>query len=392
MSNHRVMVVHNAYRLRGGEDAVVDAELALLRQRGHAVEAFTRHNDELDQLPAAQAALDTVWSRRTVADMSAEISRFKPDVVHFHNTFPLISPSAYWTVRRAGLPVIQTIHNFRLHCPQAMYLRDGKVCEDCNGRVPWRSVQHACYRESRVQSALLSTMLVTHRAIGTYRNQVTRYIALNDFCRNKLIEGGLPAERIVIKPNFVDLAAPTDTVRAGFLFVGRLSPEKGLGVLLSAWEQSDHCAPLRIAGSGPQDQLVRDCAGVEQLGALPSTAIRTHMETAAALILPSICYESFPRTLVEAFAARLPVIAGRIGPLADLIDDGVTGLLYESADSHALAQCMRWAAQHPVELAAMGRNARLVYEQKFTAEINYRQLIAIYDEALAAVAVESRPR
>ncbi|MDP9108167.1 MAG: glycosyltransferase family 4 protein [Pseudomonadota bacterium] len=390
MSAHRVMMVHNAYRLRGGEDAVVDAELALLRQHGHAVEAFTRHNDELDQMPAAQAALDTVWSRRTGADLSAAISRFKPDVVHFHNTFPLISPSAYWAVRRAGLPVVQTIHNFRLHCPQAMYLRDGKVCEDCKGRVPWRSVLHGCYRESRVQSALLSTMLVTHRVIGTYRTQVTRYIALNEFCRDKLIEGGLPAERIAIKPNFVDLAAPPDAVRTGFLFVGRLSPEKGLGVLLAAWQQSDRCAPLRVAGSGPQDRLVRDCAGVEQLGALPPTAIRTQMETSAALILPSICYESFPRTLVEAFAAGLPVIAGKIGPLVDLIDNGVTGLLYESGDPGALARCMRWATEHPVQLAAMGRNARAVYEEKFTADINYRQLTAIYDDALAAVAVESR--
>ena len=213
MSRHRVLIVHNAYQQRGGEDAVVDAEVELLRQRGHAVELFQRHNDELRAMPAAQAVVDTIWSRRSVAALSESIQCFKPDVVHFHNTFPLVSPSAYWAVRSAGLPVVQTLHNFRLHCPQAMYLREGRVCEDCLGHAS------LAQRIARLLSRLPRAVCRPDRdaggasGAGTYRHKVTRYIALNEFCRRKFIEGGLPADRIVVKPNFVDFAAPVSAER-----------------------------------------------------------------------------------------------------------------------------------------------------------------------------------
>lgn len=383
----RVLIVHNAYKLRGGEDAVVEAEFDLLRSHGHIVERFQRHNDELASLSSASAAVDTVWSGRSVATLRTVLRRFRPDVVHFHNTFPLISPSAYWAVREANLPVVQTLHNFRLHCPQAMYLRDGKVCEDCVGKLPWRSVQHGCYRESRVQSAVLTGMLTVHRALGTYRNKVTRYIALNEFCRRKLIEGGLPATRILIKPNFVNLTHPPLSMRDGFLFVGRLSAEKGIAVLVDAWKRVPG-GVLRVAGSGPQADLLVDVARLTALGALSGDAVQLQMGSALALVIPSICYDSFPRTLVEAFASALPVIASRLGPLADLIEEGITGLLFNPSDAADLSKKMQWAQDHPDHMAEMGRNARIKYEAEFSAEINYKQLIAIYAEAIQAVTEE----
>ncbi len=389
MPRRRVLIVHNEYQQRGGEDSVVEAEAAMLAAHGHEIEIYRQHNNALKTVSMPKAVADTIWSGDSVTGLTSVINRFRPDIVHFHNTFPIISPSAYWAVRDAGLPVIQTLHNFRLHCLQANYLRNETVCEDCKGDIPLRGVVRACYRGSRAQSAVLCGMLAVHRALGTYRHKVTRYIALNEFCRRKFVEGGLPAERIVVKPNFADIAPVSPSARDGFLFVGRLVPEKGISVLLDAWNALNH-GSLRVAGTGPLADLFDAVTGVTALGALSATAVRRQMENATALVLPSICYDSFPRTLVESFACCLPVIASRLGPLADLVEEGVTGLLFRAGDSADLAMTLKWARDNPERMAAMGRNARAKYEAEFSAERNYPQLIAIYEDAIHAVARESK--
>ena len=358
---------------------VVAAEAELLRTHGHPVDMLVRHNDELAHLGRAAAAIDTLWSRRTVREIRARIEAFKPDVVHVHNTFPLISPSLYWACSAAGVPVVQTLHNFRLACPQAMFLRDGRICEDCMGRAPWPAMRHSCYRDSRAQTSVLAGMLVLHRALGTWQDKVARYIALNSFCRDKFIEAGLPAERIVIKPNFVEAPPPSPhTSRSGFLFVGRLSPEKGISTLVQAWRQRQGVARLAIAGSGPEGGLLAGLPGADVLGPLPLQAIQQRMSAATALVLPSIWYENFPRTLVEALGAGLPVIASRIGALACLIEEGQTGLLFEAGNAKDLAERLTWAEAHPDEMARMGRRAREVFEAQFTPERNLTQLQEIY--------------
>jgi glycosyltransferase involved in cell wall biosynthesis len=381
MSAWRVMVVHNSYQQLGGEDTVVEAEVALLEARAHAVMRFGRHNDEIPHLSRVQLAAGTIWSSRTVRDVTNALRQFRPDVVHVHNTFPLISPSIFWAAARARTPIVQTLHNFRLLCPQAMFLRGGKVCEDCLGRSPVPGMVHACYRGSTAQSAVLGGMLMVHRAIGTYDQKISRYIVLNEFCRRKFIQGGLPPDRVVVKPNFVDYPVAADGARNGFLFVGRLSPEKGVSVLATAVGKLVDVS-LRVAGCGPDGYLLEGASGVSNLGALPPEAVRAEMGAATALVLPSIWYENFPRTLVEAFACGLPVIASRIGALADLVDDGVTGLLFEAGDARDLAAKMRWAMHHPEQMAEMGRNARWKYEAEFTADRNYAQLMAIYDDVI----------
>jgi len=380
----RVLIAHNAYQHRGGEDSVVEAEMVLLRQHGHAVEIYSRHNDDIGALSISSLARRTFWSSRTVEDVSRLIQAFQPDVIHSHNTFPLISPSLYWAAERAGVPVVQTLHNFRLMCLNALFLREGRVCEDCMGHLPWRGVARACYRGSRAASAVLAGMLALQRELGTYRNKVARYIALNEFCRGKFIEGGLPAERVLVKPNFVDFAAPQPAPRAGLLFVGRLSIEKGMATLAAAMALLPD-AQLRVAGDGPEAGLLDGMAGVAKLGSLPGEAVRQEMSHAAVLVVPSIWYENFPRTLVEAFACGLPVIASRIGALAELVRDGETGLLFEPGNPRDLADKMAWALAHPELTAAMGRNARAQYETEFSAEVNYRRLMEIYQEAIDEV-------
>lgn len=380
----RVLVVHSAYQHRGGEDTVVESEVALLRQYGHEVETYFRSNDEIAGMSQLSIARQTLWSDRTSDDVMALCSSFRPEVVHAHNTFPIISPSLYWAADRIKVPVVQTLHNFRLMCLNALYLREGRVCQDCTGKLPWRGVVRGCYRGSKPASAVLCGMLGLHRALGTYQKKVTRYIALNEFCRGKFIEGGLPAERIVIKPNFVAGGAPQDVPRSGLLFVGRLSQEKGL-VSLAAAMRKLPSVNLRVAGDGPDESTFSNLDNVLLLGALKKHDVRLEMNRAIALVVPSICFETFGLVVIEAFASSCPVIASRTGALAELVDDGVTGLLFEPGNAADLSEKIDWALRHPAEMAAMGAAARVRFEREFSPAANHQRLLAIYEEARQAV-------
>jgi len=379
----RVLIVHNAYRHRGGEDNVVDAEIELLRQHGHDLEVYRRHNDDVARMPAASLAFQTIWSHRTTSDIAALIREFRPEVIHAHNTFPLVSPSLYWAAMRAGIPVVQTLHNFRLICLQAMLLRDGRACEDCIGKAPWRGVVHRCYRGSTMESGVLAGMLSVHRALGTFRDHVTRYIALSEFARKKFVNGGLPERRISVKPNFVDVPRQPASVRTGGLFVGRLSEEKGIDVLVRALALCPGFT-CRMVGDGPEAHRVQSHMGAVALGWKSRQEVLDEMHHAQYLIVPSICYENFPLAIVEGFACGLPVIASRHGAMAELIAEGRTGLLFTAGSAEDLATKLRWAEANPERMQEMGRNARSVYEAKYTPGENYIQLRAIYAAAIAS--------
>lgn len=376
----RVLVAHNAYQQRGGEDSVVDDEVALLRAHGAEVTLMQLHNDDIADMGRVELVKRTIWSRPAAQQMVARCRDFKPDVVHVHNSFPLMSPAIHWAAQAAGVPVVQTLHNFRLLCPQAMLLREGRVCEDCVGRLPWRGAVRGCYRGSVTQSTVLTGTLMLHRALGTWQRRVNRFIALTEFSRRKFIEGGLPGERIRVKPNFADFPPATEGARRGLLFVGRLSDEKGVETLAAASDGLSE--PVRIIGDGPLRAFVDKAPGLYAEGERPLHAVAEAMRNAAALVLPSICYENFPRTLVEAFASGLPVIASRLGAMAELVDDGVTGLLFEPGDAAALRDRLCWAQAHPQQLSAMGKRARAAYEANYTAERNHSQLMKIYEEAI----------
>lgn len=388
MKRLKVLVVHNRYQLAGGEDAVVDEEVRLLRSRGHEVETYLRDNHELKDISALDAFSQALWSRRTWREITQLVDGFRPDVIHAHNTFALVSASIYWAAKRAAVPVVQTLHNFRLLCVQAMFLREGRVCEDCLGRVPWPGVVRKCYRNSGLQSAALATMVGMHRTIGTYREKVARYIALTEFCRAKFIEGGLPAARIVVKPNFVDVAHPPETSRSGGLFVGRLAPEKGLDTLIDSLRELPNVA-IDVIGDGPERSKAEPHSQLKVTGWLAPAAVQERMQHAGYLVMPSIWYENFPRTLVEAYANGLPVIASRLGAMAELVEHGRTGLLFEPGDPSDLARHLAWAEAFPKKMRAMGERAREVYEQRFTPERNYEQLMAIYHDAIAGECVKA---
>lgn len=381
----RVLVVHNAYRRPGGEDAVVRDETALLRAAGHHVTQYTRDNDELAELGAGRAALETLWSARSHREVRAAIADCRADVVHVHNTFARVSPAVYFAAARAGVPVVQTLHNFRLLCPQALLLRDGKVCEACVGRLPWRAVRYGCYRDSRAQSAVLAGTLVTHRALGTWTRRVTRYIALNDFCRERFIAGGLPPARIVVKPNFVPRpGVPAGGPRQGGLFVGRLSAEKGVAVLADALRRCPQ-VHIDVYGDGPARALLENLPNCRLHGWAEPDVIARAMASHAFLVLPSQWYENFPRTLVEAWAAGLAVLASRIGALETLVEPGVTGWLFDPADAAGLAALLARAQADPERVAVLGRRARAAYEARYSPEVNLRALVGIYQQSMRAV-------
>jgi glycosyltransferase involved in cell wall biosynthesis len=386
----RALIVHNLYQHAGGEDAVVREEVGLLRRNRVEVEVYERDNAEIGDMPRAAAAVQTIWSSKTSREVSAFIERFRPDVVHAHNTFPLISPSLYFAASRLGVPTVQTLHNFRLFCVQAMFLREGKVCEDCVGALPWRGITRRCYRGSATQSAVMVGMLGVHRAAGTYSRRVTRYIALNQFCRDKFVAAGLPAERIAIKPNFIDLPPPTEQRRQGGLFVGRLSPEKGVSTLAAAAATSG-VGTIDVVGTGPQDTELRGAPGLRLLGWREPEETYERMRSAAFLVMPSLWYENFPRTLVEAFACGLPVIASRLGAMETLVRDGVTGLLFEPGNARDLAGKLAWAGSHPGEMRLMGIAARAEYEASYTSKINFSRLMEIYRDAIQCAARETAP-
>jgi glycosyltransferase involved in cell wall biosynthesis len=305
--------------------------------------------------------------------------------VHAHNTFARVSPSVYWAAARAGVPVVQTLHNYRLMCVQGMFRLEERICEDCLGRVPWRGVLRRCYHGSAAQSAALAGVVTLQRAFGSAR--VARYVALTEFSRRKFIEGGLPAARISVKPNFVDVARAPEAPRRGALFVGRLSAEKGIGTLVDALAHAPELE-LETVGDGPEAPALAARPGTRARGWLAQAEVLDRMRAAACLVMPSVWFECFPRTLVEAFACGLPVVASRVGALEELVEHGRTGLLFEPGSGEALAHALRWALAHPERMREMGRNARSVYEARYSPARNYEELMQIYRSARAVAGAQ----
>ena len=380
--NLKILVAHSAYQQRGGEDSVVETEIQLLRSFGHEVVEYRRDNASIDPTQRLNLLQQTIWSRSSARAIRELAHEHKPDVLHAHNTFPLLSPAIYWAAEQVGMPVVQTLHNYRLLCAQAMFLRNGAVCEDCLGKLPWRGITRKCYRDSAPQSAALVGMLGLHRALGSYSRKVARYVTLSEFSKRKFVAGGIPAEKLVVKPNFADIVAPADGARVGALFVGRLAEEKGLQVLLDALRMSP-AVICTIVGDGPQRELVEASQDVRFLGPSKQEQVYAQMRQASYLVMPSICYEQFPRTLVEAFACGLPIIASRLGPLAELIEDGETGLLFDAGSAQDLASKIHFAEAHPDIMRQIGAKARAEYEAKYTPQRNYQRLMAIYMDAIS---------
>lgn len=383
----RIVVVHNFYQQTGGEDSCLAAEIAMLRAHGHDVVPYTVSNDAIDGMSRIALASRTIWSGRDYAQLRKLLRDVKPHVAHFHNTFPLISPAAYYAARKEGVPVVQTLHNHRLLCCNAVFFRDGKFCQDCLGRViPWRGIVRCCYRGSRLTSAAVAAMIGTHKAIGTWQDAVDIYIALSQASRAKFVEGGLHADRIVVKPNFIYPDPGEGTGGGGYcLYVGRVSAEKGISTLLKSWK-NPALPPLKVVGTGPMARAVETAAAgtpnIEILGQCSQSTVYNILGSAELLIVPSECFETFGRVVAEAFAKGTPVVAANIGGVSEIVSNGESGVLFEPGDADALAEQVHSLFGNPVRLQLMRKRARAAFEQNYTVEKNYALLRSIYDRVL----------
>ena len=401
----RVAIVHNRYRTSApsGEDIAVLNERGMLERHGVEVVSFDRCNDDLDDSSWGSKgvnAVSSLWSPTARAELRRLLQEARPDLVHVHNTFAMISPSVYGVCREAGVPVVQTLHNFRLLCPNGLFLRGGKPCEDCVDRSLLQSVRHRCYRNSRAATATLASMLVLHRMLGTYLRHVDRYIALTRFAREKFVRGGLPAGKLTVKPNFLpDPPKPGDGAGGYVLFVGRLLEGKGTETLLSAWRTLKEYK-LKIAGDGALrgrlEGMAREWSlNVEFLGSLDRGAVLAAISRAAVLIVPSEWYEGFPMVIAEAYACGTPVLASRIGSLDELVLENETGSKFAAGDPADLAAALRsmlgrGAATSPA--AAMRKHARAYFETHLTEESNFGQLMSIYQSAMQSAMQSAEQR
>jgi len=384
----RVIVAHNRYQYGGGEDEVVRDEIAMLRQHGHVVELIEQDNSAIHgihgNLIASTSIIYSVGSRKR---MEQAIHIFRPDIVHVHNWFPLLSPSIILEAGSAGVPVIQTLHNYRMLCANALLYRNGVVCTDCIGKsLPIDGIVHGCYRDSRAGSAIVTAAYIFHRLIRTW-DRVSLFIAVSDFEREILVRGGLPAEKVVVKPNFINSESWTEEENREdvALYVGRLSPEKGIRMLLSAWNSDKIQLRLKIVGDGPLADEVRSCAAmnskVEYIGLRSQYEVYHEMAKAKFLICPSEWYETFGRTVVEAFSQGTPVLAADIGCMRELVEEGVTGYRFPPGNVDALiAGTFNFTSGEEYE--RMRANCRRLFQNKYTADINYHLLMDIYARAI----------
>ncbi len=393
--SQKVLVVHNRYQIRGGEEEAVASHIELLRSRGHLVDVYEEDNRRTAGMGFAQLALRPTWSSETYSRLRRILRDGQHDVLDVHNTFPLISPSAYYAARRESIPVVQTLHNYRLVCPSGTLARDGHACEECIGKTPpWPGVVHACYRESRSATSVVAAMLTVHRLARTWRDKVDVYVALTQFSRDKLIRGGLPPDRLVVKPHFIEPDPGPGTHKGSFaLYAGRLSSEKGMISLLRAWEIVGDRIPLRIVGDGPLANEVASVAkripSVEWLGHRPVSDVMSMMGEANLVLLPSECYENFPRVVVEAYARGTPAFASRIGALAELVDHESTGVLFPPHDPRRLADSVLSAWSRPELLRRLGDAARRTFERKYTGARNYEMVLQVYERAQAAASARA---
>jgi len=357
--------------------------MALLQSKGHEVSLFAVHNNDIrgffQKVTTAFLTIYNPWSRR---HLSAAIAEFRPEVVHVHNFFPQLSPSIFFACRDAGVPTVMTLHNFRILCPTSFLYYDARIREHSLKHSSFWTVWSRTFHRSFVGTFFVACMVDYHKWAGTWKTKVDRFIALTNSAKEKLVEGGIPRDLIVVKGNCVTRppeAASNSDERKGALFVGRLSPEKGLNILLGAWKGIDY--PLRIAGDGPLRELCESAQNehISYLGRLDRDQVYSEMARAEFLVMPSIWSETFGLAVIEAFACGLPVIASRLGSFPDLIEESISGLLFSPIEASSLRETVHWAIAHPREMREMGERARAHYTEFHTPDVNYASLMRVYE-------------
>ncbi|MDD5013950.1 MAG: glycosyltransferase family 4 protein [Atribacterota bacterium] len=385
----KVLILHNRYKFEGGEEAVVLAEADLLRKNGHEVILHELSNEDISScnlLKKIFLLFTIIWSINSYKQVRLliKIKKKKPDIVHVHNTFFLMSPSVYYACKAEKIPVVQTLHNYRFLCPLGILYRNGKVCRECLDKGLLMSLKYKCGRKSKLWTIAMLAVLKIHHRINTFKKLINTYIALSNFSKQQFVNAGFDENKITVKSNFINFDPGVSSEKRDFiLYAGRFSPEKGTDILLEAWKKLN-LLPLKIIGTGTQFKEFKDYANkyllnIEFLGQKSHNEVIDYIKRSIAVILPSRCNENFPRIIVEAFACGVPVIASRRGALEELIEDRETGVLFDPEDVGDLVKKIEWVYNNQQEAIRMGKNARAEFENKYTAEKNYKKLINIYE-------------
>lgn len=386
----KILYIHNQYLYKGGEDTVFKAETDLVKQYGHEVKTLIFDNKNLNTLrEKVLIGLMTIFNFSSAKVLHKMILEFQPDIIHVHNFFPIASPSIFFVAKKYGIPIIMTLHNYRLICPSATLYRKNTICEICIKKTfTYPAVIHGCYRKSKIQTLLLTSMSFFHTVFHTWHRNVTHYIALTDFEKNKYLQSSLKlhSSQITIKPNFVEDHDSLMQKENYFLYVGRLSEEKGIDILIETFKNSPY--ELRIIGNGPLVEQVWTTANIftniHYIGFQNKKFILESLKRAKALIFPSSCYETFGMSVIEAFSTGTPVICSDHGAPAELIQHMKNGLYFQSGNSIDLKQKVDWINTHPEQHYQLCFNARQEYEAKYTPKKNYTMLMKIYEEAIHA--------
>lgn len=387
----RIVKVHNYYTGSGGEDTVFHAEVSLLRSHGHEVIEYLEYNRKIESMNHASVALQAIWSQPSYRKLKHFLRETKPDIVHFHNTFPLISPSAYYVCQELGIPVVQTLDNQRLMCPAATFYRKEKLCLDCLGKTPpWPGVLHACYHNSRLHTAVVASMLTFHRWMRTWQTKIDVFLCSTDFYRELFVRAGFPANKIVVMPHFIQEVPQSNLSgksRDYVLFIGRLDPEKGVNTLLKAWCHLEF--PLKVRGDGRLNESARQFVrehgmdNIEFVSRMDEHELSDLIRNARFLVMPSEgYYETFGMVIVEAYARGVPVVASNIGVTPELVSDQQTGLLFEAGNPLDLAEKADWMWNHPDEAKLMGENGLNTYKERFTPDQCYETLVEVYEKLI----------
>ncbi len=394
MKNYRILQIHNFYQIPGGEDVVVRNEKRLLEEHGHQVFTYYRTNKELAErgkLSKLLLPFTAVFSLRTYREVKKLIKANQIDIVHVHNTLTMVSPSVFYAAFKCKVPVVQTLHNFRMLCPAGSFFRDNVICEECVKHGMRCAIKHKCYRNSKLQTFVSAAILQIHRLVGTYRR--VNFICLTEFNRKKLLESLdgkrqiVDPKRVYIKPNFTfaEEVVPSDTQpeEEYFLFAGRVEALKGIDIAIKAFENLPD-KKLYIAGTGPMmDEMqtyVKEhgLTNVKFLGYLQKDEMSEKFYHAKAVIMTSQCYEAFAMTIAEAYSYGVPVIAGRVGNMDGMVKNGVTGVKFTYDSAEDLAAKVREFEQ--MNLSELKENAREFYQKRLRPEDNYQNLIEIYEE------------
>lgn len=381
----RILILHNYYQQAGGEDRVFESEAALLESRGHEVIRFVRRNDEIRTGSASRNFGNALWNQAVARELKRLVEQHKPDIAHVHNVFSVLSPAVYHVLRKAGIPIVQTLHNYRLACPNARLMRNGRPCSLCRGRtVPWPAIWYRCYQSRLSSSIALASVLTLHRLLHTWDRSVDLYLAPSDTVRNQLIPTGIPAGRIVVKPHFVSDPGTKGAHQGGYaLFLGRLEPEKGIMELLDAWRLLP-ALPLRVGGTGPLSAMVQkrlcepSLGKVSVLGWLSRGQIEEQLADARFLIIPSLGCESFGLTAIEAFSFGVPVLSSGKGALAEIVRDNLNGLTADPCNATELAAQARRLFDDTSIWNRLSLQARADYLSYYSPEVACEALLGAY--------------